>query len=162
MSCRWTARQVTTEDVNYLQDLSLSLKQDNFTLVHGSPHQPVWEYLLPLNRARDNFNYFDTASCLVGHSHVPLIFGQDKTGACFEARIHSEMRLSFGNNRLIINPVSVGQARDGDPRASYAICDSSVHISYHYRVNYDIASTQKKMMENGLPLLLISRLNYGL
>ena len=47
MSCRWTARQVTTEDVNYLQDLSLSLKQDNFTLVHGSPHQPAWEYLLP-------------------------------------------------------------------------------------------------------------------
>jgi len=72
------------------------------------------------------------------------------------------MRLSFGNNRLIINSGSVGQPRDGDPRASYAIYDSSVYIIYHYRVNYDIASTQKKMIEYRLPLSLISRLNYGL
>jgi len=120
-ACRWTAQQLTAEDINYLQNLPLSLKQGDFALVHGSPRQPIWEYILSVDDARDNFNYFDTKFCLVGHSHVPLIFRCDNTGACLGARLPQEIRLGSQGFRLIINPGGVGQPRDGDPRASYAI-----------------------------------------
>jgi len=160
-ACRWTAQQLTAEDVNYLRDLPLTLKRDDFTLVHGSPRRPVWEYLLSVDRARDNFTHFDTKFCLVGHSHVPLIFWQDKTGNCFGAKIPNEIRLKSPSHRLIINPGGVGQPRDGDPRASYALYDSDAQIVYHHRVDYDIASTQRKMMEYGLPSFLIFRLSHG-
>ena len=69
--------------------------------------------------------------------------------------------MSSQNNRLIINPGGVGQPRDGDPRASYAIYDSDAQVVYHYRVNYDISATQQKMLEYNLPLPLIERLSYG-
>ena len=160
-ACQWTAQQLTAEDVNYLQDLAIKLRRDDFTLVHGSPRQPIWEYLLSVNAARDNFGYFDTNFCLVAHSHVPLIFGQNKDGKCFAAKTPSALRLGSENRRLIINPGGVGQPRDGDPRASYALYDNEAQIMYHCRVNYDITVTQKKMMEHKLPLPLVLRLNYG-
>jgi len=77
------------------------------------------------------------------------------------AKTPDVLRLGVENHRLIINPGSVGQPRDGDPRASYALYDSDAQVMYHYRVNYDITITQKKMMEHKLPLPLIFRLNYG-
>ncbi len=160
-ACQWTAQQLTAEDANYLQNLAIKLTRGDFTLVHGSPRQPIWEYLLSVDDARDNFSYFDTNFCLVAHSHVPLIFGQDKGGKYFTAKIPNAIRLGYENHRLIINPGGVGQPRDGDPRASYALYDSEAQIMYHYRVNYDITVTQKKMMEHKLPLPLVLRLNYG-
>ena len=160
-ACRWTARQLTPEDIDYLVNLPSSLKQGDFTAVHGSPRQPIWEYILSVSEACDNFGYFDTRFCLVGHSHIPLVFGQDKTGKCFRAKIPNEVRLDLQGSRLIINPGGVGQPRDGDPRASYAIYDDDSQTVYHYRVSYDIVSTQRKMIERGLPLSLALRLNYG-
>jgi len=161
-ACHWTTKQLTPEDINYLQNLPLSLNRGDFTLVHGSPRQPIWEYLLSMDEACDNFTYFDTKFCLVGHSHVPLIFGLDKDGNCFGARMSSnELRLASLGKRLIINPGGVGQPRDGDPRASYIIYDSIAQAMCHYRVNYDITITQKKMKEYELPLSLVLRLNYG-
>jgi predicted phosphodiesterase len=160
-ACRWTAQQLTTEDVKYLQNLPDKLTQGDFTLVHGSPRRPIWEYLLSVDRACDNFDYFDTSYCLVGHSHMPLIFEQDKAGNCSGRKIASEIRLTSESHRLIINPGGVGQPRDGDPRASYAIYDSDAQIIHYHRINYDITATQKKMMEHKLPLPLILRLNYG-
>ena len=130
-------------------------------MVHGSPRQPIWEYLLSVDRAQDNFTNFDTKFCLVGHHHVPLIFGQNEACNGSGARIPSEIRLSSPSHRLIINPGRVGQPRGGDPRASYAIYDSNAKIVYHYRVDYDIASTQRKMAEHGLPSFLIFRLSHG-
>jgi len=160
-ACRWTAQQLTAEDIIYLQNLPLSLKQGDFVLVHGSPRHPIWEYILSVDDARDNFNYFDTKFCLVGHSHVPLMFWCDNTGACLGARLPQEIRLGSQGFRLIINPGGVGQPRDGDPRASYAIYDGDAQIMYHYRVSYDINATQKKMRERNLPPPLIFRLSYG-
>jgi Predicted phosphoesterase len=162
-ACRWTTAQLTEEDIDYLQGLPLSLKRGDFTLVHGSPSQPIWEYLLSVDDACDNFSYFDTKFCLVGHSHVPLIFEQDKAGNCSGRKIPNggEIRLNSESRRLIINPGGVGQPRDGDSRASYAIYDSDTQVIYHYRVDYDISITQKRMREYELPLSLILRLNYG-
>ena len=160
-ACQWTAQQLSPQDMDYLLNLPEKLVLGDFTLVHGSPRYPVWEYLLSVSEARDNFGYFDTRYCLVGHSHVPSIFKQDKSGRCFRAEISDEIKLASLGNRLIINPGGVGQPRDGDPRASYIIYDSDVQMMYHYRVHYDINTTQKKMAEYNLPPSLILRLNYG-
>lgn len=160
-ACQWTARQLAIEDVDYLQNLAVKLTQGNFTLVHGSPRQPLREYLISAVDADDNFSYFDSKFCLVGHSHIPRVFRQDKNGNCFAAGIPDTMKLEQEDHRLIINPGAVGQPRDGDSRASYALYDSDVQAVHHYRVGYDIEATQKRMMECGLPVSLGLRLNYG-
>lgn len=159
-ACHWTAEQLTSEDIEYLQELPLDLCQDNFTLVHGSPREPIWEYLLSAEVARENLSYFQTNFCMVGHSHVPLVFESDG-GKVMTRRFPDGASLKLGKNRLIINPGGVGQPRDGDPRASYTLYDVEAMTVYHYRVEYDILATQRKMEERGLPLPLILRLSEG-
>ena len=160
LAAQWTAQQLTTEDKDYLLDLPLTLHENGFTLAHGSPREPIWEYLLSTEAAQENFAYFETAYCLVGHSHVPLIFEltADKT---VYREFATGANLKLGKKRMIINPGGVGQPRDGDPRASYAIYDAEAHTVRHYRVEYDIPATQKKMAERGLPAPLILRLSVG-
>lgn len=160
-ACRWTARQLSSSDVKYLEDLPLVIEEDNFTLVHGSPREPIWEYLISIGIAEENFARFKTQFCLVGHSHVPLAFSYDENGTCTANRFLPDVRLFLGNVRLIINPGGVGQPRDGDPKASYAIYDSETRQIRLYRVNYDIRSTQDRMVGYGLPLRLVARLSYG-
>ena len=160
-ACQWTTQQLTAEDVEYLESLPLESKQGDFSLVHGSPRQPVWEYLISVDDACDNFSYLGTEFCLVGHSHLPLVFGQDRSGHCTGGRLSAETKLGYAGQRLIVNPGGVGQPRDGDPRASYVIYDSDCQVMYHYRVSYDVSSTQAKMRELRLPASLVLRLTYG-
>jgi len=157
----WTARQLSPEDIDYLHNLPLILVRDDFTLAHGSPREPIWEYILSTESAKANFAYFDTRFCIVGHSHVPLIFELDQNDFCRLRQLPSELLLGQEKNRLIINFGGVGQPRDGDPRASYAIFDNSEGIIYHYRIEYDISLTQGKMTKAGLPPRLAARLSYG-
>jgi diadenosine tetraphosphatase ApaH/serine/threonine PP2A family protein phosphatase len=159
-ACRWTTEQLTPQDIEYLQELPLDLCEDDFTLVHGSPREPIWEYLLSAESARDNLSYFQTDFCLVGHSHVPLVFESD-SGKIITSMFPDGSSLKLVKNRLIINPGGVGQPRDGDPRANYALYDVEAKTIYHYRVEYDILATQRKMEERGLPLPLILRLSEG-
>jgi len=160
-ACRWTSRQLSSSDVRYLEDLPLVIEEDNFTLVHGSPREPIWEYLISIGIAEENFARFKTQFCLVGHSHVPLAFSYDENGTCTANRFLPDVRLFLGSVRLIVNPGGVGQPRDGDPKASYAIYDSETRQIRLYRVNYDIRSTQDRMVGYGLPLRLVARLSYG-
>ena len=134
----WTRQQLAAGDMNYLQDLPQKIKRGDFTLVHGSPRHPIWEYLEP--------GWLSTQDSLKHYSVT---------------KIPSAIRLSFESERLIINPGGVGQPRDGDPRASYAIYDGEAQMVYYYRVNYDISATQQKMMEYNLPSPLTERLSYG-
>ncbi len=159
-ACQWTAQQLTAENIDYLQNLPLSICQKDFTLVHGSPREPIWEYLLSIEGAQDNFNHFETTYCLVGHSHVPLIFELVDSKVVYEM-FPEGARLKLGERRMIINPGGVGQPRDGDPRASYALYDTEARTIYHHRVEYDIQATQKRMEEQGLPMPLIMRLSVG-
>ena len=159
IAAHWTTGQLTAEDKDYLLDLPLTLHENGFTLAHGSPREPIWEYLLSTDVAQENFAYFETVCCLVGHSHVPLIFELVNDKATY--REFKETTLKLKDRRMIINPGGVGQPRDGDPRASYAIYDAETKAVYHYRVEYDIPATQKKMAERGLPTPLISRLGVG-
>ncbi len=160
IACRWTAKQLSANDISYLERLPLVIKKDDFTLAHGSPREPIWEYILSTSAACDNFTFFQSLFCLIGHSHVPLVFKYDN-GSCSFSQFSPNVGLVLGKNRLIINPGGVGQPRDGDPRASYAIYDSEAKMIKLYRVPYDIEATQDKMMRAGLPVRLASRLSYG-
>ena len=161
-AARWTAKQLSSEHIDYLESLPMVIKKDDFTLVHGSPREPIWEYLISMNSAQKNFAYFSSQFCLIGHVHIPLVFRQDENGNCSSIPFSSSIGQVLGKSRMIINPGGVGQPRDGDPRASYAIYDSDSSLIRLYRVAYDINATQIKMVKKNLPMRLVVRLEHGL
>lgn len=160
-SCHWTARQLSPADIEYLGNRPLVIDEGDFTLVHGSPREPIWEYLTSTSAAKENFAFFKSPFCLVGHSHVPLVFSYSEGGTCSANQFLANIGLVLGRNRLIINPGAVGQPRDGDPQASYAIYDSETKQVRLYRIPYDIRATQDRMVERGLPMRLVARLSQG-
>ncbi len=161
-ACHWTAQQLSQTDVDYLGSLPIFIREGDFTLVHGSPREPMWEYLISTSLAKENFAYFKSQFCLVGHSHVPLVFSHNESGTGSSSQFLTNMGLALGKDRLIINPGGVGQPRDDDPRAAYVIYDSETNLIKLYRVPYDIRSTQDKMIRHGLPIRLVTRLSYGM
>ncbi|MFC2010460.1 metallophosphoesterase family protein [Chloroflexota bacterium] len=161
-ACSWTSQQLSAADIAYIDSLPLVIEHGDFTLVHGSPREPVWEYLFSNSVAGENFAHFNTQYCLVGHSHRPIVFRYDEGGNCSAGQFLPNVKLVLGRNRLIINPGGVGQPRDGNPEASYAIYDGDTGAVRLYRVPYDIRSTQDRMVERGLPLRLVVRLSQGL
>ena len=158
-AARWTIGQLGKADVEYLQGLPLRLEMHGFTAVHGSPRDPVWEYVV---------NSVGGPRRVRGHSYatVPrrplprtLHLPAGRRPPAF--RLATTGPVDVENGRAIVNPGSVGQPRDGDPRASYAVYDSEAETITHYRVQYDIPATQRKMRERGLPHYLAERLTYG-
>lgn len=151
----WTAERLSAEEAGYLDSLPLQSGKEDFTLVHGSPRSPIWEYLASPGVAQACFPLFSTPFCLVGHTHIPALFRERQGMAPLPPL------LSLSGERLILNPGGVGQPRDGDPRAAYALYDDQARGVYHFRVSYDIATTQGKMVERGLPPTLAARLSLG-
>jgi diadenosine tetraphosphatase ApaH/serine/threonine PP2A family protein phosphatase len=162
LATNWTATQLNLGDIAYLDSLPLRMEREGFTLVHGSARDPVWEYVFSTGIAAGNFDFFRSQLCLVGHTHIPLVFRLGKDGACQAAAFNPGIGLALGSTRMIINPGSVGQPRDGDPRASYAIYESEGRVIRLYRVGYDVQATQDRMMRAGLPVRLVARLGEGL
>jgi diadenosine tetraphosphatase ApaH/serine/threonine PP2A family protein phosphatase len=161
-SVRWTQQELTAENLAYLESLPLSLVREDFTLVHGSPREPVWEYILYPPIARLNYAHFTTTYCLVGHTHVPVAFRFfEQEGTCVAEQLSEEGAQSLGEGRLIINPGSVGQPRDGDARAGYAILDTDALTLEYRRVHYDVSQIQRLMETASLPQRNILRLSYG-
>ncbi len=160
-AAKWTAAQLTSQDIAYLEAVPEILTLKDFTLVHGSPRNHIIEYILSSSVAEDNFRIMETRYCLIGHSHVPFIFELSHNHAVLHSYDNGSV-FKLGENPLIINPGGVGQPRDNDPRSSYAVYDSDEHFITHFRVEYDIALTQEKMKKAGLSSFLINRLQYGL
>ena len=158
-AARWTIGQLADTDVEYLQGLPLRMEMYGFTAVHGSPRDPVWEYVVNSAAALAAFENIDTPRCLVGHSHVPFVCRLEDGAPAF--RLPTGDPAELGDGRAVVNPGSVGQPRDGDPRASYAVYDSDMGTITHRRVEYDIPTTQRKMRERGLPEYLAERLSHG-
>jgi predicted phosphodiesterase len=159
----WNRNQLTPSNLDYLENLPESLVEGPFTLSHGSPRHPIWEYILYPSTAEVNFDFFETQYCLVGHTHTPVIFQQieDEDQRAREIQPSTDQPMSLGPARLILNPGSVGQPRDGDPRASYALLDTEAMTIEYRRVSYPVEKTQAKMMQHDLPPRLILRLGYG-
>jgi predicted phosphodiesterase len=158
-AARWSGRQLNEDEIRFLAGLPLKIEQGDFTLVHGSPREPVWEYILCAREAEENLACFKTRYCLIGHSHMSLYFKSDEI--CSSGRPRAGALLQLLNYRYIINPGGVGQPRDSDPRAAYAIYDSEAATLVFHRVSYDIIEVQRRMQQAGLPLRLIERLSYG-
>ncbi len=157
----WTQSALTDASFRFLRQLPPRVIIDQITLVHGSPRQPIWEYLLDSQTAGENFQYFETDFCLVGHTHLPSIFflaeGESQPTASLISAGQSFQLIP----RTILNPGSVGQPRDRDARASYAIFDTSTMRWENHRISYDIQSVQERMRMAGLPHRHIQRLAGG-
>jgi len=157
----WTARALNADSVAFLESLPEKHVVDNVTLAHGSPRQPVWEYLLDTRTATNSFNYFETPYCFVGHTHLPVVYYLDQDTRFARLTIpehNTQMALA---PRTIVNPGSVGQPRDRDPRAAYAIYDPEQNYWEFHRVAYDIEDVQGRMRLANLPERHILRLASG-
>ncbi|NWG34806.1 MAG: metallophosphoesterase family protein [Chloroflexi bacterium] len=143
---------LTASNMDFLRSLPSNLKVCGaVSIVHGSPRDSVWEYILNTLSARLNFDHFTTPWCFVGHSHLQCMFqlniNSDRVSlAPIQAGDHYPLR-----PRAIVNPGSVGQPRDRDPRAAYAIYETDGHIWEPRRVEYDIAEVQERIRAAGLP-----------
>lgn len=161
----WNGDQLTGENRDALDQLEpIQAIDTRFLAAHGSPREPVWEYLLTRYQALDNFKHFEQQVCLIGHSHVPLIFRLAPGGRCESPSVPDDgfsLTLEEGT-RYIINPGSVGQPRNQDPRAAFAIFDTMCDSITFRRVRYDVALTQRQMREARLPEPLALRLAQGI
>jgi diadenosine tetraphosphatase ApaH/serine/threonine PP2A family protein phosphatase len=160
----WNRQQLTADNLAYLEALPEVLVEGPFTLAHGSPRHPIWEYIIYASTALSNFDHFDTPFCFVGHTHTPVIFRLSKEKGqetCESMPPSPNGPVKLGPERMIINPGSVGQPRDGDPQASYVLLDTEVLVAEHRRVPYPVEETQAKMIRHDLPLRLVLRLGYG-
>jgi predicted phosphodiesterase len=158
-AAHWSHRQLDPEEIRFLSGLPLKLEKGDFTLVHGSPREPVWEYVTSAREAQDNFAYFKTRYCLIGHSHLAQYFKYGELNSIGQPGAGAELKLAA--QRYIVNPGGVGQPRDSDPRAAYAVYDSRSDSLFFQRVSYDIAAVQTRMQKAGLPVWLSERLAYG-
>jgi len=161
----WNGKQLEKRYLSHLDTLPVAVAIDpsQHYIVHGSPLDPVWEYLLAPQQAHANWQAIPQQICFIGHSHVQIFLRQTNMqtieGPLVPTR--GEPLAINPNERYFINAGSVGQPRDGDSRAAYAILDTdNQHIEFG-RVKYDIALTQRQMQEHHLPDMLIRRLQYG-
>lgn len=157
----WTQNVLTTESQEFLKSLPEKQQIDQVTLAHGSPRQPVWEYLLDTYTATRNFNHFDSDFCFVGHTHLPFMFHMEDNHRGAQLTIPTPNEKIELSPRSILNAGSVGQPRDRDSRAAFAIFDSEQRTWDYRRVTYEIASVQKRMQNAGLPSRHIQRLSSG-
>jgi len=157
----WTRDSISDATVAWLRVLPERLTVEGCELVHGSPREPIWEYVTSVPAARANLAVLASPTGLNGHTHIPVAFIEDDGRIDVVGPGHGS-ELELRGRRALLNPGSVGQPRDGDPEASYAILDPAEgRISWH-RVAYDIAAVQEAMRTAGLPGGLSARLSLGL
>ena len=160
-SARWTADELSADARDYLEPLEPKGERNGVEVFHASPRDPVWEYILSEAAARAALDATRSQIVLVGHSHIPiaLLLSNGGTLAGGLAKGGSELELTEG--RWLLNPGSVGQPRDGDPRAAYLLLDFERNHAHFRRVPYDVEATQAEIREHGLPEALAARLAEG-
>jgi diadenosine tetraphosphatase ApaH/serine/threonine PP2A family protein phosphatase len=161
VAARWTRDVLDPEAQALLDRLEPTGTTHGVALYHGSARDPIWEYVLTDASAIATFEISDSPLILVGHSHVALqivLSGDELEGAV--APTGTEVDLDGA--RALLNPGSVGQPRDGDPRAAYLLLDLDARRARFHRVEYDVVRTQREIRDAGLPELLAARLELGL
>jgi diadenosine tetraphosphatase ApaH/serine/threonine PP2A family protein phosphatase len=157
----WTVEVIDANSRAYLASLPEVRTDGDLTAVHGSPRNPIWEYIFSDEVAADCLAEFETQLCLFGHTHVPIVFVAAGTDDVEPLASLPDLPVELRGRRALINPGSVGQPRDGNPAASYAILDTDAGRVDFRRVRYDIDRTQRLMRDAGLPPRLAERLSYG-
>ncbi|MDQ2690120.1 MAG: metallophosphatase family protein [Chloroflexota bacterium] len=160
----WTAEAIDANARAYIATMPEVRCDDALTAVHGSPRDPIWEYITSPGIAAANFAAFETRLCLFGHTHLPAIY------RAVDGRVEASPGLpgpavALGTDRAMLNPGSVGQPRDGLPDAAYGILTidgAADGDTFEFRrVRYDIDRTQRLMRDAGLPPRLAERLSFG-
>jgi len=154
----WTRKQLTQEQQDYLYNLPYRLQVETFTIVHATLDAPEnWGYVFDKFDAEASINYQTTNMCFYGHTHVPIAF---EKGDEIRSGLYSKIKIQLGK-KYFINVGSVGQPRDGDPRAAYVIFDMLNNKIELRRLDYDIKKAQEKVLAAGLPSRVASRLAVG-
>ncbi len=162
-SLEWLESRLTSRNRRWLEALPERIEVDGITLAHGSPRNPVWEYVMELGIAQRNMDAFDTRICLVGHTHIPSIFTMNGgTPETTQLHIAQPDDHFIVERKSIMNPGSVGQPRDHNPNASYLIYDDDQEKPWVYhRAAYDVEEVQKRIIAAGLPHRHATRLEVG-
>src|SRR5215218_8595658 len=161
IAAEWTRHALSDESREYLGSLQPSATVSNVELYHGSPRDAVWDYVLDGEAVQAAFELTQAPWVLIGHSHIPIAAHRDDDRIdAAHAPDGTEERLNGG--RLLLNPGSVGQPRDGDHRAAWLLLDLGAGRAFFRRVEYPIERTQKEMLDAGLPEALAERIAHGL
>jgi diadenosine tetraphosphatase ApaH/serine/threonine PP2A family protein phosphatase len=159
----WTRANAEESTVEYLKALEPKNTEHEVGLYHASPRDPVWEYVLAVDQARECMQSQSARVSLIGHSHVALWFsdGTGPPGGDGGAQAEGGKELDLSERRWLLNPGSVGQPRDGDPRAAWLELDTDAWKATYHRTDYDIDSAAEAIRDAGLPELLADRLYIG-
>jgi predicted phosphodiesterase len=160
----WTKSRITKKNFDFLYRIKKSpdVVHETITICHGAPFDEDY-YIFGEFDAAEAFSYFQTPVCFFGHTHFPFVYAEKEQiveGTFLEGR-SNEVKLEKGV-RYLINPGSVGQPRDRNPMAAFAIYDSTARTVKFYRVEYDVAEAQRKILEQNLPSALAERLTLGI
>jgi predicted phosphodiesterase len=154
----WTRSQLSTIDRQWLRDLKYTRMVTSFTIVHATLDAPQrWGYVFDKLAAAASFTYQNTAVCFFGHTHVPVAFMRDTV---VRGGTYSKFKVEPGK-KYFVNTGAVGQPRDNNPKCAYVIYDLDEATIELRRLEYDIATAQKKIIAAGLPERLAERLSYG-
>jgi diadenosine tetraphosphatase ApaH/serine/threonine PP2A family protein phosphatase len=161
ISARWTREVISERNLAYLRALRPAGVEGPWGLYHASPRDPVWEYVLSESLADRCLDEAPERVCFVGHSHVALAFTRENGGRTAGALREAGHTADLRDRRWLLNPGSVGQPRDGDPRAAWLLLDTDAGRAEWRRTEYDIAGAQRAIRSAGLPDSLADRLGYG-
>jgi len=160
-AARWTIKKVNAATLEFLADLAPLGQSQGVGLYHASPRDPVWEYVLSISQAGECLDVQQQRVCLIGHSHVACHFSRDG-GDTIGQQALDGAKVSMAKGEWLVNPGSVGQPRDGDPRAAYLMLDTETWAATFRRVEYPIDDAAGAIIEAGLPRSLADRLYQGL
>lgn len=160
IAARLHMKWLSAEERDHLGGLPLTVSVEGFTLCHGSLRDPLWEYVTTASAAAASLAESTTPFACNGHTHVPMLFVETDGGV---RAIQPSVGASYAlGPRAMLNPGSVGQPRDGDPRAAYAVLDPGEGTSTFYRASYPIDEAQRRIRARGLPEMFAERLALGL
>jgi diadenosine tetraphosphatase ApaH/serine/threonine PP2A family protein phosphatase len=161
----WTRANASPETLEFLTGLAPEGVREDFGLFHASPRDPIWEYVLSIDQAEAGLDAQSERICLIGHSHVSLFFTRPpstgrKSFASGAQSTDGDL-LDFAEGEWLLNPGSVGQPRDGDPRAAWLEIDTDDRTARYHRVEYDAVAAGAAILKAGLPSALAERLQIG-
>jgi predicted phosphodiesterase len=161
LAAKWTQETITPETREYLEQLEPAIADEKVGLYHASPRDPVWEYVLSPLQADLCLDAQKHRVCLIGHSHVALSFCRSEDDPATGETRGSDEELELSDGEWLVNPGSVGQPRDGDPRAAWLELDLDEWSATYRRTEYDIAAAAAAIRAARLPDSLAERLAYG-
>ena len=161
VAAQWTREVIAPENLEFLRTLQPRGEEASIGLYHASPRDPVWEYVLSALLAELCLDAQQQRICLIGHSHVALSFVRHEGELATGEPRRDGARLDVHDGEWLLNPGSVGQPRDGDPRAAWLLLDLDLMSATYHRAEYDIAGAASAIRAARLPDSLAERLEYG-